>query len=74
MAGSCIWKKNARWYNVTRRNRIILTILAAIFIFLIMYGAVSLRENNTWMMYAGIETEETDSVYEAESVLAWHNI
>ncbi len=40
-------------------------ILAVVFILLIMYGAVTLRENQMFLMQPGIETEDNNSTYDA---------
>ena len=48
--------------------------LAVIFILLIIYGAVTLRENQMCMMQPGIETEDDDSIYDAEAASLWQSI
>ena len=48
--------------------------LSVIFILLILYGAISLRENQMWMENPGIETEDPESVYDAESASEWLKI
>lgn len=59
---------------MTLPNRIIMIMLAVIFILLIIYGAVTLRENQMCMMQPGIETEYDDSIYDAEAASLWQSI